>query len=114
MSNVKYKLEIPLFTDEATAIWKDMPKLISGIAAKRLEAVDKFNRLDALVNGGNLQQIGTAFGEPIYARIKEDDPDRAEYMGKRLASMMGSFITSKPEEIVLDGKRYVVVLKEKL
>lgn len=111
MSKLEYKVEIPLFTEEATDIWKDMPNVISGIAARKQEAIDKFNRLDTIVNGGELKEVGKAFGQPIYARIKTDDPDAVEYAAKRLSSMMSNFITGEPEEITLDGKIYTVVLK---
>lgn len=111
MSKLEYKVELPLFTEEATGIWKDMPNVISGIVARKQEAIDKFNRLDTIVNGGELKEIGKAFGQPIYARIRANDPDAAEYEAKRLSSMMGNFIAGEPEEITLDGKIYTVVLK---
>lgn len=114
MSKIEYKIDIPLFTEEASEIWSNMPTIISGLVAKKQDAIDKFNRLDTLVNGGTLKQVGTAFGEPIYARIKTDDTDHADYVVKRLATMMGNFIATTPEEIQLDGKLYLVVFKEQL
>lgn len=63
------------------------------------------------IQGGELKEVGKAFGQPIYARIKTDDPDAVEYEAKRLSSMMSNFITGEPEEITLDGKIYTVVLK---
>lgn len=108
------KFEIPLFTDEATGIWKDMPNIVQGIVARKQEAIDRFNRLDTIVNGGELREIGQAFGEKIYARVDNRDPYMADYLIKRLSSMMGAFMSNSPEEIVLDGKKYTVVLKEDL
>jgi hypothetical protein len=110
----EYKLEIPLFTNEATALWKDMPNIINDIVSKKQEAIEKFNRLDTLVNGGELILVGTAFGEHLYARINANDPDEAKYKAARLSKLMGNFTASVPEEIVLDGKRYTIVLKEQL
>lgn len=107
-----YKIEMPLFTEEATSIWKDMPKIIAGVVARKQEAIDKFNRLDTLVNGGELKVVGIAFGEEIYARIPTNDPDMADFKAKRLASMMGNFYSQEPETIHIGGKLYTVVLKE--
>jgi len=110
----EYNVKIPLFYDRASELWKDMPNIISGIVARKQDAINKFNELDSIVNGGILQQVGTAFGEPIYARVNTSDPDQAKYMSERLGKMMGAFMMSEPEEITLDGKRYTVVLKETL
>ncbi len=112
MSKLQYKIELPLFTDEATSIWKDMPSVIRGLVAKKQDAIDKFNRLDTIVNGGQLKVIGKAFGQDIYARFSTDDIDDADYMAKRLASMIASIYSSKPEVITIGDKTYTVVLKE--
>jgi len=111
---IEYKVEIPLFTEEASTIWKDIPNVISGIVARKQSAIEQFNKLDTAVNGGMLKQVGIAFGEPIYARIKTNDPDYAEYITKRLSLLMGNFMAGEPEEIILDGKKYTVVLKDEL
>lgn len=111
--NMQYKIELPLFTDEATSIWKDMQNVIKGVVEKKKEAIDKFNKLDTLVNGGELKSIGTVFGQRIYARFAEE-PEMAEYHSKRLSALMSNFIRGETEEIVLGGKRYIVLLKEEL
>lgn len=109
-----YEITVPLFDEETSELWSEMPNLVAGLVSKKQEARDKFNRLDTLVNGGALREIGAAFGETIYARIPTKDEDEADYLTKRLGKMMGHFLTSKTEEIVLDGKRYYVVLKEEV
>lgn len=114
MSKLEYKIEIPLFNEEVSSIWKDMPKLISGILAKKQDALEQYKKLDTAINGGELKVIGKVFGQEIYARINDRDSCMAEYQSKRLASMMMNFMSNDPEEIVLDGKRYIVVLKEQL
>lgn len=111
---IKYSIKMPLFSDEATNIWKEMPDIIKGIVEKKHDAIEKFNRLDAIINGGNLVKVGMAFGKPIYTRIEMNDKDLAEYEAKRLASFMNTFLTEEPENIEIGGYRYTVVLKEKI
>lgn len=111
---INYKITVPLFNDEASKLFEDMPNLISELVAKKQEAREKFNRLDTIINGGVLREIGAAFGQSIYARFPTNDADEAEYLSKRLGVMMGSFLSSEPEEIVIGDQRYHVVLKERV